>query len=97
MLDSIYLRSDKVISFPIQNGLYLHNTKNDNFYTLEQGTSTFLWENFSGERTLKEIIEDMVSITRHCSFDEIKEDILEFVNNLINEELIEISKDYTNE
>lgn len=88
MEELIFVRSENTLSFPIQNGIYIHNTDNDSFFSIEEGVGTYLWENFDGSKSVKEITLRMVEITEGCTYDDIKEDVFSFIEELKIEGLI---------
>lgn len=92
MEELVFVRSENILSFPIQNGIYIHDTDNDSFFSLEEGVGTYLWESFDGSKNVKEIILRMVEITEDCTYDDVKEDIFSFIEELKNEGLIVLSE-----
>lgn len=88
MEELVFVRSENILSFPIQNGIYIHNTENDSFYSFEEGVGTYLWENLDGSRNVKEIILGMVEMIENCRYNDVKQDIFSFIDELKNEGLI---------
>ena len=93
MEELVFVRSENVLSFPIQNGIYIHNTDNDSFYSLEEGIGTYLWENFDGSKNVKEILLGLVEITEDCTYDDVKDDVLGFIEELKNEGLVVLNSE----
>lgn len=90
MEELFFVRAENTLSFPIQNGIYIHNTDDDTFFSLEEGTGTYIWENLDGSKSVKEIILDVADITGECTYEKIKDDILGFIKELQDEGLIVI-------
>lgn len=87
MRNSFFARSDEVVWFPVQNGLSLHNLENDCFFSLEEGVASYLWENLDGSQSLNELIHELATLCK-CSVDGITDEIIQFVQSLLDKELI---------
>lgn len=88
MENTVYERAKCILSFPINNGIYIHNTDKDSFFSIEEGVPTFLWEKLDGSTTIKEITLELVKQIEGIKYEYIINDILEFVEQLLNEGLI---------
>lgn len=93
MEDLVFVRSENILSFPIQNGIYIHNTENDTFFSLEEGVATYFWENFDGSKNVKDLILEMVARMKDVTYDDIKDDIFGFIEELKSEGLIVVDLD----
>ena len=90
MEELCFTRSDKALSFPIRNGIYIHNIEKDTFFSIEEGVGTALWENCDGSKLVKEVIIELMSEFKDCKYEDIKDDVFEFLNELKNEGLVEL-------
>jgi len=89
MSNNYYIYSDNTSTFPIHNGIYIHNLLDDEFYIVEEGVGTFVWSQLDGSKNVEQIIMEVARICR-LSKEEIKQDILEFIEKLLEKKLIEI-------
>ena len=47
---------DDVMTFPIENGEALHNLINDEYFSLEEGLSTMIWDSLDGSISVKVLL-----------------------------------------
>lgn len=89
MKNNYYIYSDNTSTFPIHNGIYIHNLLGDEFYIVEEGVGTYIWSQLDGSKNVEQIIAEVARICR-LSKDEIEQDILEFIEKLLEKKLIEV-------
>lgn len=82
-----FVRSDDIIAFPIHNGISLHNLNDDTYYSLPEGTSTYIWDSMDGSKTVEEIVNELAQLCG-CSPEAIMDDITAFVDSLLENALI---------
>lgn len=87
MINETFVYSDETSTFPIHNGLYIHNLMNDEFYIVEEGVATFIWSQMDGTKTVGQIITELARLCR-CNKEDITDDILVFVQELIDKSLV---------
>jgi len=87
MINKFYVKSTDVIAFPTHGGISLHHLKSDEYYSMEEGVASFVWDYLDGSNTIETIINN---ISKQFAVDDIEigEDIVEFINNLIENKLI---------
>ena len=59
-MERFFVQKDDVMTFPIENGEALHNLINDEYFSLEEGLSTMIWDSLDGSISVEGII-DMIS------------------------------------
>ena len=47
-MERFFVQKDDVMTFPIENGEALHNLINDEYFSLEEGLSTMIWDSLDG-------------------------------------------------
>jgi hypothetical protein len=93
-LNSICLPSEDVIAREIGDEMLIVPLvagivdADDALYTLNP-TAHMIWNYLDGKKTLQEII-DILSRNHDASYEEIKEDVLGFVNEMIDHSIINI-------
>lgn len=87
MVEKKYIHSDDTSTFPIHNGIYIHTLNNDEFYVIEEGVGTYIWSQMDGSKTVMQIIMEVARLCR-CYKDDIEDDILSFIQDLIDKKII---------
>lgn len=82
-----YFSIDNCITFPILNGIGVHNVTNDQFYEMYEETAIIIWNMLSESCTLDEIVCEIVS-KYDVAVEEAKDDIEHFINYLLEEGLL---------
>ncbi len=90
-MNTVYFHSDDTISFPVLEGISIHDLNNDVFYTLESEVAIDIWNLINGSNSVKDIVDYLI---KEYLIDEktLKEDVLNFVNMLYKESLIQIKQ-----
>lgn len=87
MKTGLYVKSDDVITFPIHGGVSLHNLEDDTFFSLEEGTASYIWDQLDGSKSLGEIIKEVVD-TYNVPVETVASDMNEFTEMLLENNLI---------
>lgn len=87
-MDSIYFHSDDTITFPIVEGVSIHELNDDIFYSLESEVAIDIWELLNGSNSVSDIIR---ILCREYLISEsiVKNDVLSFINQLLENNLIQ--------
>lgn len=84
---NLYVKSDDVITFPIHGGVSLHNLESDTFFSLEEGTASYIWDQLDGSKSLEEIIREVAEMF-NVAEETAAADIGEFADMLLENNLI---------
>lgn len=87
-MEQFFVQKDDVMTFPIENGDALHNLINDEYFSLEEGLSTMIWDSLDGSISVEGII-DMISDQYQMDKSIVEKDTKDFINNLFENGLIE--------
>ena len=84
---TVYIQAQCVLSFPIHNGIYLHNVDSDTFFTMEEGVATYIWTQLNASKKLEIIIKEVAKLSS-CRVIDIEDDIRLFIEDLIKNDMI---------
>lgn len=87
-MEQFFVQKDDVMTFPIEKGEALHNLINDEYFSLEEGLSTMIWDSLDGSISVEGII-DMISDQYQMDKSIVEKDTKDFINNLFENGLIE--------
>jgi len=87
-MDTYYVTIPDVITFPVVGGISIHNILNDEYFMLEDGVSTLVWELLDGSKNVTEIT-DLVAAKCSINPEEVESDVFDFISSLKESGLIE--------
>lgn len=87
--NSILVVSEAVNSFPIHNGIYIHHLECDEYFTIEEGTATYIWTQLDGKKDLNQIFMEVAKLCR-VNLNDIQNDLMDFVYQLLDKQMIQL-------
>lgn len=94
-MEKYYLQNENVITFPIDTGESLHNLDNDNYYSIDSGISTMIWDNLDGSNSVENLKKEL-SEAFDIDYETISHDVDEFIEKLLNFGLITLLENKLN-